>query len=328
MYLSDNSTGTVTIYSGAAPFPQIGALNHAAGASYGWGVGDTGPHQDAPGARNEVYVGASNDTIDVYDACKGMAVLRTLTGNGGGNGGAPYGLAVGDDGSVVADEWPNNAIDVWGPLPGEPLEGTVPEANMNLPYFLYYDNADPGAPGTAYVLVSGVSAGGAEQIDDCTLAFGPPPVLNCRTAITIAGGFPGGVAGLEISATRQNRGHKPNVIVDNQYGVLSAYGCDFPPPPGAITCIDRADFMYSNGQNPLDYTAIDVAWFPHNNARNLGAANIYFCNANKTTFCGDFTSQSLPLPWGPGWMLNGNSAQLGPPSMPLGFKIWPPNPHS
>lgn len=316
-YLSDNSSGVVTIYSAYAPFPQIGALTHAAGTSYGWGVADTGPHEDAPNARNEAFVAAANDTIDVYDACKGAKVLRTLTGSG--NGGAPYGIWAGDDGSVIATNFPNNVIDIWGPLPAEQHLGAVPVPKMGRPYFVFWDNNDAGTPiSNAYLLVSGYDVKLAnEQVDYCKLSLAPL-ALKCKTLFTIAGGFPGGVVGLEISGTHPNKQLKTNIIINNQMGTLSAYGCDLPTD----TCRDNGDFIYNNGQSQVDYTAIDLAIFPTQNANNLGAANAYYCTPNKSTVCGDAVSQTLPI--GQGTVVNGTSAQLGPPSIPVGFKIWPP----
>ena len=247
-----------------------------ASSSYGWGAYASG---------NTVYLGRNDGSgnLDLYTPCTNH-LTRTLTGLG--DGGAPYGITSSRaTKNIYATDWPSANIEYW--TNGSTTATSVSDPNIAIAYFL-----DVDMPGNVYV--SGYDYSGNEAVDECT-----PDFTTCTNRATIAGGFPGGVQ------VDQNE----TVYVADQYGTLYSFDCS------GSTCTQSGSFVYSNGTNPVDYTALALAKYKK---QTLWAANIYYCSSTSG-ICGNVQSQSLPL----------NTAVLGAASAgwdnaePLGMTRFP-----
>jgi len=256
IYLSDNLSGTVTLYSNVTPWGPTGTTLTST-SLYGWGVAANHLKKK----KAVVFVGTYSDTIDEYKPCSSKKLTATLTGSGSGSD-YPYGMDVSSNNTLYATVWPSNNVDYWLNATGTVNVGT--DTNQ---YETYFVDADKSA---ANVYLSGYnSALTQETVDKCSAT-----ITGCATVASVAGGFPGGV---QIDAAG-------NLYVNNQYGTLYAYnGC-----PSA--CAANGSFTYSNGTNPLDYTQIVL----DTTAANLWGANIYYCSSSYG-LCGDGQSQSLPI---------------------------------
>jgi hypothetical protein len=280
IYLSLNLSETINIYSSSAPYTLIGTLTSPNG--YGWGVSDT---------KKNFYAGTYADTVDVYNSncTASMTPSQSLQGSGGGY---PYGMDASKKYGVVASDWPNNIVDVWSG--NNYTHSSFTDSNEPLVYFVAFDKS-----GNIWT-VGYNSAESQEEVDECV---GSGNSYTCTERIMIAGGFPGGI---QIDS-------KGNIYVNNQYGTLYSYTCSGNGPGG---CTQTGSFTYSNGTNPLDYTAIAL----DKKAQNLWGANIYYCSSSYG-ICGDAQSQSLPLNSA---TLNGNTPQVNNDE-PLGIAVYPPD---
>jgi hypothetical protein len=216
----------------------------------GWGVA-------VGGKPKMVWVGSPSNTISSYKPCTGTIATNTVTGVSGYD---PYGMSVDAAGTLWATAWPSNTIEWWpAPVSGSPI--TAADTLQTESYFIDVD--------TSAAYVAGYNSSGVEEVDACTLT-----ISSCSSAAQVSGGFPGGV---------QTDG-AGNIYLNNQYGTLYSYsGC-----PSA--CTSSGSYTYSNGTNPLDYTAIALDAAKH----NLWGANIYYCSSSYG-LCGDGQAQSLPL---------------------------------
>jgi hypothetical protein len=239
-------------------------------------VGGWGVSENA----TNVYVGTSSDTIVGYSPCSTSTNGYTASGN---DTGSPYGMAVDATGKLWADEFPTSTIDWWGPAGGAPASAAEP--NEPIVYLLALDASDNVYP------VGYNSSESAEEVDTCSST-----ITGCTSIIQIAGGFPGGDA-VDKSG---------NIYLDNQYGTVYSYAC-------TPTCTQTGAFTYSNGTNPLDYTAIAL----DSTAANLWGANIYYCSSSYG-LCGDAQSQSLPLSSA---ALNGTTTPTLSNAEPLGLAL-------
>jgi hypothetical protein len=209
-------------------------------------------------SKKTVYVGNGSDDITGYTPCSTSTNGYTAHGNAEG---VPYGLAADKKGNVWGDEWSTTLIDWWGPSGGAPA-GSANETNQAITYFLALDKSDNVYP------VGYNTSESAETLDKCSST-----ITGCTTLVSISGGFPGGDA----------LDKKGNIYLNNQYGTLTSYTC-------SPTCTQTGSFTYSNGENPLDYTAIAL----DTKAQNIWGANIYFCSSSYG-LCGDLQAQSVPL---------------------------------
>jgi hypothetical protein len=76
------------------------------------------------------------------------------------------------------------------------------------------------------------------------------------------------------------------VHLNDQYGTIHSYNCS------GSSCVAGATFTYSNGSNPLGYTAIVI----NKNRTKIVGANIYDCSDGCITGkASDARAQSLPL---------------------------------
>jgi len=279
IYVSDNLSGVVSVYAGKSPWGLQGTLTSA--SLYGWGVAAGGKKKSAV-----VYIGTYSDTIDFYTPCTGT----TPTGSVTGTGNYPYGITVAPNGNLYATSWPSNTTDYWtAPVTNGEAASSGVDANQALTYFVDADKT------TTYLTGYNTSES-AETVDGCSLT-----ITGCATLVSIAGGFPGG--------SQIDSGG--NLYVNNQYGTLYSYsGC-----PGA--CTSSGTFTYSNGTNPLDYTATAL----DKKAKNLWGANIYYCSSSYG-LCGDGQSQSLPGHSVAGSALNGTTTPALSNSEPLGIAVY------
>jgi hypothetical protein len=266
VYVSDNISGVITIYSGKAPYTEIGTLTSP--SLYGWGVAA------APGKTgNVVYAGTYSDRIDFYSPCS----TATATGSVTGTGNYPYGMTVAPNGNLYAASWPSNTIDYWAaPVTSGEAPSSGFDAYQSETYFVDAD--------TNYTYVSGYASGlqNYQSVDRCSLT-----ITSCTNLVAIPAAFPGGV---QIDS-------KGNLYINDQYGTLFSFRCR---PRG---CTETGTYTYSNGSNPLYYSAIAL----DATATNLWAANNYDCGSSSSSFCGDAQRQSLPLL---GATLNGHTAEL------------------
>jgi hypothetical protein len=188
IYLSDNISEVVNIYSAKSPYAQFGTLSSP--SNYGWGVAAN---------RKTVYVGTYADTIEEYTPCSATKLGTILTGSSGGD---PYGLAADDAGDVYATVFPSSTVDIWSPL-GNHTTGT--DSLQGAIFFIDLSKNDK------HVYLSGAVGSDTQTVDRC----GPAITGTCKTVVTIQGGFPGGV---QID-------NKNNLYVNDQNGTLYSYTC-------------------------------------------------------------------------------------------------------
>jgi len=249
--------------------------------AYGWGIYAT---------NSTIFMGRNDGSgaLDTYMPCTDTYVT-TIPGLG--TGGAPFSIAgfkaPGKPGYAV--NWPNGDIEYWATGSGSPVSKVDP--NTPLPYFIDRDTH-------GNVWITGWDPTFTNEIlDKCDKT-----ITTCTTMETILGGFPGGV---QID--------KNNVVyVNDQFGTLYSWDCSGP-------CTLTGTFVYSNGSNPLDYTAIALDCL---NRNTIWGANIYLCNDNCSFgIAGDAQPQSIPL----------SSATLGTATAgwdntePLGIARYRPN---
>lgn len=219
-------------------------------SQYGWGV---------YASNSAIYLGKNDGSgdLDLYTPCTNH-FAHSLAGLG--EGGFPYSITSSrTTHSVYATDWTVGDIEYWPN--GSTTAQSVSAPNL-LPYFLDADSA-----GNVYV--AGFNSSLEESVDECT-----PDFSSCTVKIIWPGGFPGGVQ------VDQNE----TVYLDDQNGTLDSFDCS------GSTCIFQSSFTYSNGTNPLDYTAIALDKYKK---RLLWAANVYSCGSSEV--CGDAQSQTLPL---------------------------------
>lgn len=246
------------------------------GAVGGWGVA---------ASKKSIFVGNGSDVITGYTPCSTSTNGYTAAGHAGGS---PYGMAADKKGNLWANEWPTATIDWWGPSGGSP-SGSATEPNQPESYFLALDKKDNVYP------VGYNAAFSSEIVDACSST-----ITGCTTMISNPGGFPGGDA----------LDRHGNVYLNDQFGTLHSYtGC-----PSA--CTSSGSFTYSNGTNPLDYTAIQL----DTKAKNIWGANIYFCSSSYG-LCGDGQLQSVPLSSA---TLGGTTSPAIQNAEPLGLAVWKP----
>jgi hypothetical protein len=223
-----------------------------------------------------------------------------------------------EDGSLIAIQWPNIAIDQWGPGAGgsEPYLGSGSDSNMGEPYFVFYDALDKKSQKKGeherIILNGWNTAFSHAQTDSCTRTL-PSPTLTCSTLIANSGGFPGGVVGYhDLSAGKFKGGSVPNLIVNDQYGTLTANACDMT----SNTCTATGSFNYAGaGGAALDYTAIVLG----TKCKDVWGANIFFIGSALN---GD-AQQNTPLPVGSGMALGSATAAIAG-AVPLGIAVSPP----
>ena len=297
IYLSDNINANVRIIKNAGTFPTIATLRRRT-----YTVGASRPQLPS-------YMRVRPQIRSTFRKPCGTQIGFTYTGNnnGGSGGVAPLGIAVDTNagppkGCVYGDEWPVNLMNVFCP-PALGAPATFTDPLMGLPYYIAVDKFHN-------VWLSGWDPSFTfQQIDECS----PPPGLTCATKIAIPSpSFPGGIT---FDKTPQQF-----LIVNNQYGTLYS----FKPPYSCGTCL-KSTFAYSNGTNPLDYTAI--ALNPANG--KLWAAHIFYCTTSSSGICGDAQSQIYKIvPAIAHGALGGLS--LFTPSInngePLGIALWKPAP--
>jgi hypothetical protein len=274
VYLADNINLNVDVYKGTPPFGSIGSLTTANG--YGWGANAS--------KKGGILLGqAFADNIDKYTPC-GTTPTATYSGSGAGNA---YGIATDGAGTIYANEWPNNLIDIF--VHGNPTFTQTSDPNMGLPYKVAVDSHNN-------VWLSGWNISFTEQqIDKCGSG-----VTGCSTFATVASpSFPGGLVVLANG----------KVIVDNQDGSIDSYSAG-----GSLL----HTFTYSNGTNPLDYT--DLAFNAAKKTR-LWGANIYLCSSSFG-ICGSAQSQKLAKASGLVGPLNGATAGVNN-GEPLGVAAYP-----
>jgi len=260
-YLSDNFSAAVNVYNNN----QTLAGTTVPGLyGYGWGAYATG---------SKVFLGHNDGTgsIDTFTPCTGH-MTGTLTGaNTAGSGLNPYSIA-GFKNSLghpqgYSSNWPSNTLQYWATGTGTATLKTEP--NMALVYFI-----DVDGQGRLYAV--GFDSTESNMImDRCNKT-----ITSCTTLVSIpftgSTGFPGGV---QVDVNNE-------VYLNDQYGTIYSFNCS------GATCVPGASFHYSNGSNPLDYTAIAI----NKNRTKIVGANIYFCSDGCSTgFGGDAQAQSLPL---------------------------------
>jgi len=256
IYVSFNLSGVTNIYSSVSPYTQTGSLTSS--SLYGWGAAST-PLVEGNKSLGTTYLGTYADTIDFYTSCTGTSPSGSVTGV---SGDYPYGMTVAPTGSLYATAWPSSTIQYWtAPVTSGEAVTTATEPNITEAYFIDVDNSN------AYV--AGYNSSSVETVDACSTT-----ITGCASVISISGGFPGGV---------QTDG-AGNVYINNQYGTMYSYsGC-----PSA--CTASGSFTYSNGTNPLDYTAMVLGVIQ----QHIWGANIYYCSSSYG-LCGDGSRQSVPL---------------------------------
>jgi hypothetical protein len=194
-----------------------------------------------------IYIGTDIDTIDTVAPC-GTSINRGVYhGNATGE---PYGMDVNPaTGCLAADEWATTTVDIFC-APGGPGSGSGPVTDQLITYFIAFDRSG-GLWAEGYN-----TAGSSEQTDKCPTGL----PASCTPFAEISGGFPGGVA------VDKNG----NVIVNNQFGSINTYNSS-----GTLL----STFTYSNGTNPLDYTAIRLSKGGlANKEGHVWGANIYLCS--------------------------------------------------
>jgi hypothetical protein len=178
------------MYSGIAPYAQIGSLTSP--SRYGWGVAAN---------KKTVFVGSNADTIDEYKPCSTKAKGLSLHGTGAGY---PYGMAATNDGTLYATEWPSNYIDIFAPSGN--LTQTTDE-NMFSVYGFAVNKAGK-------IFVSGQTESTFKAgVDECD-AQG----LNCK-ATGIVYGAPAGIALDE----------KQHLYIADQTGLIYEYRKPYGP---------------------------------------------------------------------------------------------------
>ena len=260
-YLTDNISGDVKVYNN-----NLTLGGDFASTSYGWGALATHSSTN-PGL---IYLGKNDGSgsVDVYTHCTNSFV-GSVTGLG--DGGAAYGIAgfKGPGKHGYATDFPNDEIQYWATGSGTAVSKVDPLTG--LPYFVEVDKHNK-------VWISGWDPGfTGQQIDRCSAT-----ITACKTMVFISGGFPGGV---QVDSNDQ-------LYVNDQYGTVYGYDCS-----SLVSCSFTGSFTYSNGSNPLDYTAIALDPLTK---KTLWGANIYVNDGVNTCkssngLCGDAQSQSLPL---------------------------------
>jgi hypothetical protein len=276
IYLSDGYLGIVYIYDGIS-LKQIGQLTSP--STYGWAVAAT---------QTNIYVGTFLDTIDEYKPCSGKKAIKTLKGAGYGY---PYGIAIAQDGTAYANEWPDNIIDVWT-TSGKHLFKR--DLNESASYFLAVD-----AQGNLYS--AGWNTGStAGVVDRCDKGL-----KNC---VTVLGNisFPGGIAFDEHQDLYVNS-------QGNYYSTISEFsGCANAQPK----CHLITSFTYTGAT----FTAIAL----DTHDKNLyGAAILPPCFPSTYTNCGSAIGFLLPLSK---QKVSGQTPSVDP-AQPFGIAYWKPSPY-
>jgi hypothetical protein len=258
IYLGMNISATTYMYN-SATLAQIGTID--AGTS-GWGIGDS---------KKYAFVGTNNGTDDllVHKQCDTSGkVVKTYTGSN--TGGNPYGVWAGSDNSAMSTNWPTNSIDQWGPN-GAPF-ATATETNMGEAYFIWYDNLEKKEK--ERILVNGWNTAFSHaQADTCTRTpAGTPGPLTCTTMIANSGGFPGGIIAHHDASGPYQGGNVQNVVVNDQYGILTGYACDI----DNATCAATGSFNYATTlTKALDFTAITFG----SKCKDIWGANIFYTSS-------------------------------------------------
>jgi hypothetical protein len=302
IYLSDNSTGTVSIYN-STTLAMTGSISGG-----GWGLADT---------PKNAFVGTPSDTINVYKQCDTSGkILGTLTGT---SGDSPYGMWASDDGSLISVAWPGNLLDEWGPGAGgsEPYLGNSAESNMGSAYFVWYDALDKKSAKKGEkerILVNGWNINFSNaQTDSCTRTL-PNPALTCSTLIANSGGFPGGVIAHHDASSKYQGPNVQNVVVNDQYGTMNGYACDI----DNLSCTLTGSFNYASAPpagSALDYTAIVLG----SKCKDIWGANIFFIGSALN---GD-AQQNTPDTVGSGSALGSATAPIAN-AVPLGITVSKP----
>jgi hypothetical protein len=220
---------------------------------YGWGV---------YASNSAIYIGKNDGSgdLDVYTPCTNH-FAHSLTGLG--KGGFPYSIASSrTTRSLYATDWPLGDIQYWPN--GSTTAQSVTDPGDPFPYFIDVDSA-------GNVWISGYDYPGYEEtVDECV-----PDFSSCTIQIVLPGGFPGGIQ------VDQNE----TVYIDDQTGTLRSFDCS------SNYCNFTGSFVYNNGTNPVDYTALALDKYKKH---LLWAANVYSCGGSSSV-CSDGQSQTLPL---------------------------------
>jgi len=263
-YVTDNFSGNVNVYNSHR------VLAGTIGPGYGWGA-----YAVHTSTLSAVFLGRNDGSgsVDVYTPCS-STMTGTVTGLG--TGGSAYGIGgfrgAGKPG--YASDWSVGDIAYWATGTGTAVSKLDPL--MPLPYFVEVDKHNK-------VWLDGYdSSFGAEDVDVCSKI-----ITSCKTMVSISGGFPGGI---QMDSNEQ-------LYVNNQFGQLTSYDCS-----SLTSCTLTGSFTYSNGSNPLDYTATALdPLLKH----TLWGANIFLCpDGCSFGLASDAQPQSLPL----------NTATLGAPT--------------